>query len=212
MARAVHITIQKVEMVGGGSRPPTRQNFVWCSILLCGIKRMSCTNSRTPGGAQHPSAPDSSQLRESRLASRRLLRRGPGLGCSYSEWPGLDSSSGDSGSNGQNRSRLQPRPAEPASSRPSKPITPQLLMPHNGYAHNLQASPVEGWSRTYPSSPDCTSDSRGSSATGAGGRSQLDKRPVWFRGWLCGGKGFGEQISNTPLDRSSVSQAQIEHE
>ena len=60
-------------------------------------------------------------------------------------------------------------------------------MPHNGYAHNLQASPIEGWSRTYTSSPDCTSDSRGPSATGAGGRSQLVKRTVWFRGLLYGG-------------------------
>jgi hypothetical protein len=41
----------------------------------------------------------------------------------------------------------------------------------NGYAHNLQASPIEGWSRRYRLSPDCTSDSRGSSATGAGGHS-----------------------------------------
>ena len=37
------------------------------------------------------------------------------------------------------------------------------------------------------SSPGGTSDSRGSSATGAAGRSQLDKRPVWFRGLLYGG-------------------------
>jgi hypothetical protein len=59
-------------------------------------------------------------------------------------------------------------------------------MPCNGYAHNLQASPVEGSSRRYPSSPDSTSDSRGSSATGAGLHSQLVKRPVWFRGWLYG--------------------------
>jgi hypothetical protein len=38
------------------------------------------------------------------------------------------------------------------------------------------------------SSPGGTSDSRGSSATGAGGRSQLAKRPVWFRSLLCGGR------------------------
>jgi hypothetical protein len=63
-------------------------------------------------------------------------------------------------------------------------------MPYNGYAHNLQASPVEGSSRTYPSSPDSTSDSRGSSATGAGGCSQLVKRTVWFRGLLYGGEGL----------------------
>jgi hypothetical protein len=60
-------------------------------------------------------------------------------------------------------------------------------MPHNGYAHNLQASPIEGSLRGYRSSPDSTSDSRGSSATGAGSRSQLVKRTVWFRGWLYGG-------------------------
>jgi hypothetical protein len=42
-------------------------------------------------------------------------------------------------------------------------------MPYNGYAHNLQASPIEGSSRRYRLSPACTSDSRGSSATGAGG-------------------------------------------
>jgi hypothetical protein len=59
-------------------------------------------------------------------------------------------------------------------------------LPYSGYAHNLQASPIEGSARMYTSSPDSTSDSRCSSAAGAGARSLLAKRPVLFRGWLCG--------------------------
>jgi hypothetical protein len=48
------------------------------------------------------------------------------------------------------------------------------------------------------SSPDCTRDSRGSSATGPEARSQLDKRPVWFRGWLYG-VSRGERGRPTPV-------------
>jgi len=80
--------------------------------------------------------------------------------------------------------RRSPKPTRARSPTTRKPNVGREL--YNGYAHNLQASPIEGSSRRYTSSPDSTSDSRGSSATGAGGRSQLDKRPVWFRGWLYG--------------------------
>ncbi len=49
-------------------------------------------------------------------------------------------------------------------------------MPHDGYAHNLQASSVEGSSRRYRSSPDCTSRQRQpfkvSQVAGGGDRSQ----------------------------------------
>jgi hypothetical protein len=94
-----------------------------------------------------------------------------------------------------------PNRAAIAPTSPSHVEAPGI--PHNGYAHNLQASPIEGWSRRYPSSPDCTSDSRGSSATGAAGRSQLVKRPVWFRGWLYGGREF----ANTSREYSESANA-----
>jgi hypothetical protein len=83
---------------------------------------------------------------------------------------------------------------------------PQIRL-YNGYAHNLQASPIEGSSRTYRSSPDSTSDSRGSSATGAGGRSQLVKRPVWFRGLLSQPFRFARRSG--PIRQSSRGGRQV---
>jgi hypothetical protein len=58
-------------------------------------------------------------------------------------------------------------------------------MPHNGSADYLRSPPQKVDREDTVSSPDCTRDSRGSSATGPDGRSQRVKLPVWFRNLLC---------------------------
>ena len=62
-------------------------------------------------------------------------------------------------------------------------------MPHNGYSHNLRGSPAGLRQEDQESRPDEVSRAfRANSQRNlrGGGRSQLDKRPVWFRGLLYG--------------------------